>query len=151
MNPVKNEELKNAIRDFTKNSSEKNYVKLLNEVVAARLLIPVYMDRKPEYDEKLQEIVLEKDTQISFELIKSEKGSLYYPVFTDGAEMRKCVEDKDQQSLIVNFDDLAAMLLQPQNKVEGFSVNPLSDDIRFSAEMVEAMKKDMEKEKTEIE
>ena len=68
MNPVKNEELKNAIRDFTKNSSEKNYVKLLNEVVAARLLIPVYMDRKPEYDEKLQEIVLEKDTQISFEL-----------------------------------------------------------------------------------
>ena len=94
---------------------------------------------------------MEKDTQISFELIKSEKGSLYYPVFTDGTEMRKCVEDKDQQSLIVNFDDLAAMLLQPQNKVEGFSVNPLSDDIRFSAEMVEAMKKDMEKEKTEIE
>ena len=93
---------------------------------------------------KIREV--EKDTQISFELIKSGNGDLYYPVFTDGPEMKKCEVDKDQHSLIVNFDDLAAMLLQPQNAVAGFVINPMSDNICFSTEMIAAMKKDMEKE-----
>lgn len=146
MNPVRNEELKNAIKTLKQDSSTENYVEMLNQVVRARLIIPVYMDRKPEYDEKLREIVLEKDTEISFELIKSEKGNLYYPVFTDGAELRVCIEDKDQQSLIVNFDDLAALTLQPQSPIDGFVINPMSDDVRFSAEMISAMKENMEKE-----
>ena len=60
--------------------------------------------------------------------------------------MKKCEIDKDQHSLIVNFDDLAAMLLQPQNAVAGFVINPMSDNICFSTEMIAAMKKDMEKE-----
>ena len=30
-----------------------------------------FMDKDPEYDEKLKEVVLEKDTRISFELIKA--------------------------------------------------------------------------------
>lgn len=146
MNPVKNQRLKDAIEALRKEQTTENYVKLLNEVVAAKLLIPVLLDKKPEYDEKLNEIMLEKDTEISFELIKSEKGELYYPVFTDGEELRKCDDDKDRQSLIVNFDDLAAMLLQPQNQVAGFSINPMSDDVRFTTEMIAAMKRDMEKE-----
>ena len=68
-------------------------------------------------------------------------------MFTDGPEMAMCEDDMDKQSLIVNFDDLAAMLLQPQNAVAGFVINPMSDNICFSTDMIAAMKKDMEKEK----
>ena len=118
----------------------------LNEVIKARLLAPVEMDKAPEYDMKLDEVILEKDTEIRFELIKAANGALYYPVFTDGEEMRKVDIEKDQHSLILNFDDLAAMLLQPQNAVAGFVINPMSDNVVFSTEMVAAMKKDMEKE-----
>lgn len=145
INPVKNPELKAAIEAVREDSSVENSVRLLNEVVRARLLIPVSMDRPAEYDEESGEIILEKDTQISFELIKSGNGDLFYPVFTDGAELRKCDIEKDQQSLLINFDDLAAMLLQPQNQVAGFAINPMSDNIRFSTEMVAAMKNDMER------
>lgn len=144
INPVKNQALKAAMEAARKDSSVENSVKLLNEVVRARLLIPVSMDRPAEYDEKTGEVILEKDTQISFELIKSASGELFYPVFTDGEELRKCDIEKDQQSLLVNFDDLAAMLLQPQNQVAGFVINPMSDSMRFNTEMVAAMKKDME-------
>ena len=146
LSPVNNPELKDAIKAAKQNPSTETTVRLLNEVVKARLLAPVSMDRDPEYDAKINEVILEKDTQISFELIKSGNGDLYYPVFTDGPEMKKCVIDKDQHSLIVNFDDLAAMLLQPQNAVAGFVINPMSDNICFSTEMIAAMKKDMEKE-----
>ncbi|MGN0703846.1 MAG: SseB family protein [Lentihominibacter sp.] len=149
MSPVNNPELKEAIKTAKQNPSTETTVRLLNEVVKARLLAPVSMDRDPEYDAKINEVVLEKDTQISFELIKSGNGDLYYPVFTDGPEMKKCEVDKDQHSLIVNFDDLAAMLLQPQNAVAGFVINPMSDNICFSTDMIAAMKKDMEKENEE--
>lgn len=146
LSPVNNPELKEAIKAAKQNPSTETTVRLLNEVVKARLLAPVSMDRDPEYDAKINEVILEKDTQISFELIKSGNGDLYYPVFTDGPEMKKCEIDKDQHSLIVNFDDLAAMLLQPQNAVAGFVINPMRDNICFSTEMIAAMKKDMEKE-----
>ena len=146
LSPVNNPELKEAIKAAKQNPSTETTVRLLNEVVKARLLAPVSMDRDPEYDAKINEVILEKDTQISFELIKSGNGDLYYPVFTDGPEMKKCEIDKDQHSLIVNFDDLAAMLLQPHNAVAGFVINPMSDNICFSTEMIAAMKKDMEKE-----
>lgn len=146
VSPVSNPELKKAIKAAKENPGMENTVKMLNEVVSAKLLAPVSMDRDPEYDAKINEVILEKDTQISFELIKSGNGDLYYPVFTDGPEMKKCEIDKDQHSLIVNFDDLAAMLLQPQNAVAGFVINPMSDNICFSTEMIAAMKKDMEKE-----
>ena len=146
LSPVNNPELKEAIKVAKAEPGMEATVRLLNEVVKAKLLAPVSMDRDPEYDAKINEVVLEKDTQISFELIKSGNGELYYPVFTDGPEMKKCEIDKDQHSLIVNFDDLAAMLLQPQNAVAGFVINPMSDNICFSTEMIAAMKKDMEKE-----
>lgn len=127
----------------------ENSIRLLNEVVKARLLIPVSMDKDPQYDRKLEEVVLEKDTRISFELIKAASGDLYYPVFTDGEEMIKCEIEKDQHSMIVNFDDLAAILLMPQSGIAGFAINPMSDNLCFSKEMVASMKRDMEKEREE--
>lgn len=147
--PVRNPELKKAMEEAKKDQGMENSIRLLNEVVKARLLIPVSMDKDPQYDRKLEEVVLEKDTRISFELIKAASGDLYYPVFTDGEEMIKCEIEKDQHSMIVNFDDLAAILLMPQSGIAGFAINPMSDNLCFSKEMVASMKRDMEKEREE--
>ena len=147
--PVRNPELKKAMEEAKKDPGMENSIRLLNEVVKARLLIPVSMDKDPQYDRKLEEVVLEKDTRISFELIKAASGDLYYPVFTDGEEMIKCEIEKDQHSMIVNFDDLAAILLMPQSGIAGFAINPMSANLCFSKEMVASMKRDMEKEREE--
>ena len=147
--PVRNPELKKAMEEAKKDPGMENSIRLLNEVVKARLLIPVSMDKDPQYDRKLEEVVLEKDTRISFELIKAASGDLYYPVFTDGEEMITCEIEKEQHSMIVNFDDLAAILLMPQSGIAGFAINPMSDNLCFSKEMVASMKRDMEKEREE--
>ena len=47
--------------------------------------------------------------------------------------------------------NLAAILLQPQNAVAGFVINPMSDNISFPVDMVAAMKEDMENETKESE
>lgn len=149
--PVRNPELKEAVEEVRKNPGTESSVRLFNEVVRARLLAPIHLDRPPEFDKESGEVILEKDTEISFELISDKEDNLYYPVFTDGEELRKCDIEEDQQSLIVNFEDLSAMLLNEENKVKGFVINPMSDNLVFSTEMIAAMKKDMEKGPVDME
>ena len=52
--PVRNPELKKAIQNAKKDPGMENSVRLLNEVVRAKLLIPVSMDKDPEYDKALE-------------------------------------------------------------------------------------------------
>ena len=47
--------------------------------------------------------------------------------------------------MVVGFDDLAALLLQPMNAVAGFVINPMGENVCFSTQMIAAMKKDMTK------
>lgn len=157
ISPVSNPELIKAINKAKEEPNQENSVRMLNEVVRAKLLIPVSMDgivptgtdknssESPDDGERSDDEM----TQISFELIKAGNGDIYYPVFTDIHEMRKCAVDKNQASIIVNFDDLAAMLLQPMNAVAGFAINPMSDNVCFNVPMIAAMKKDMDKENDE--
>lgn len=141
--PVRNPELKKAMALAKEQPSAENSAAMLNQVVRASLVIPVEIDRKPEYDQESGDIIFDKDTEIRFELIQSGNGDLYYPVFSDGEEMKKCGVGNDQMSILINFDDLAAMLLQPQNTVSGFVVDPMGSNMIFTADMVAAMKKEM--------
>ncbi|MBC6680401.1 SseB family protein [Zhenpiania hominis] len=144
--PIRNDSLLESIEALKKEESQENTVRLLNEVVRARLLAPVSLDRDPVLDETEKEIVLEKDTTISFELIKAANGDLYYPVFTHGEALRKCSGETDQQSMIVNFEDLANMILGQGKAVRGFVINPMSENLCFTSEMIEGMIREMEKE-----
>lgn len=143
--PIRNDSLLESIARAKEDDSQENTVKMLNEVVRARLLAPVTLDRDPVMDSQQQEFVLEKDTTISFELIKAANGDLYYPVFTHGEALRKCSGEQDQQSMIVNFGDLANMILQQGKAVRGFVINPMGENICFTSEMIEIMLNDMKK------
>ena len=150
--PVRNDSLKEAMDQLRNDPTKENNIVVLNEVVSARLLAPVSMDREPELDPKTGEVILDKDTEIRFEIITNNKGELYYPVFTDGAELKKCSEEPDQRVLIVNFADLAAMIAAQNNQISGFVINTRGDNMVFPAEMIakmseEMMREDKEKEK----
>ena len=57
--PIRNDSLLHSIEALKKEESQENTVRLLNEVVRARLLAPVSLDRDPVLDETEKEIVLE--------------------------------------------------------------------------------------------
>lgn len=141
---IKNETLLQSIKQAKTEANEENTVKMLNEVVRAKLLAPISLEKPPTIGEDGQ-VVLQKDDVVSFEMIKANNGDLYYPVFTDGAEMKKCSTEKDQHSLIVNFHDLARMVLDQEKMVRGFVIDPMGENICFTAEMIKGMLKDMEK------
>ena len=144
LTPVRNDELLEIIHTVQKEPSTDNIVKMFNAVVAAELLAPISLDVDPTIDEK--DVYLEKDTTISFELIKAANGDLYYPVFTHGEELKKCSQEKDQHTMKVTFEDLANMILNQGKVVKGFVINPMGENICFTADMIEGMINSMREE-----
>ena len=145
--PIRNDGLLEVIHQVQKDPSTENIVKMFNAVVTAELLAPITLDKDPTMEKN--DVFLEKDTMISFELIKAANGDLYYPVFTHGEELKKCSEDKDQHTMKVTFEDLANMILNQGKVVKGFVINPMGENICFTADMIESMINSMKKEDAE--
>ena len=145
--PIRNDGLLETIHQVQKEASTENIVKMFNAVVTAQLLAPISLDKDPTMEKN--DVFLEKDTMISFELIKAANGDLYYPVFTHGEELKKCSEDKDQHTMKVTFEDLANMILNQGKVVKGFVINPMGENICFTADMIEGMINSMKKEDAE--
>ena len=144
LTPIRNDELLEIIHTVQKDPSTDNIVKMFNAVVVAELLAPITLDKDPTMDEK--EVYLEKDTTISFELIKAANGDLYYPVFTHGEELKKCSKEQDQHTMKVTFEDLAGMIMNQGKVVKGFVINPMGENICFTADMIEGMINSMREE-----
>ena len=149
--PVRNDGLKSDIEELKRDPNTEQYVKVLNEVVNAQLLAPIHLDKEPERDEKTGQVVIDKDTEIQFEMIRNNEGELYYPVFTDGAEMRKLQMEEDQRVLIVNFWDLANMVKMQEDQMSGFVINPKGGNMIFPADMIDKMVEEINRKKQEKE
>ena len=144
ISPVSNPDLIKAINKAKENPDQINSNRMLNEAVKAKYLIPIKMESTIVMDGNKGYGDVE-DANINFELLKANTGKIYYPVFTDLKELQKCAVDKNQSSMVVSFDDLAALLLQPMNAIAGFVINPMGENICFSTQMIAAMRKDMER------
>ena len=142
--PIRNDHLLECIHAMQKDPSTDNIVKMFNAVVTAEMLAPITLDQDPTLEEN--DVYLEKDTTISFELIKAANGDLYYPVFTHGEELRKCSKDRDQHTMKVTFEDLANMIMHQGKVVKGFVINPMGENICFTTDMIEGMINSMKNE-----
>lgn len=142
--PIRNDQLLEAIHEVQKEASTDNIVKMFNAVVTAELLAPVSLDKDPTMEKG--DVFLEKDTTISFELIKAANGDLYYPVFTHGEELKKCSKEQDQHTMKVTFEDLANMIIHQGKVVKGFVINPMGENICFTSDMIEGMINSMKNE-----
>ena len=145
--PIRNDGLVECIRAAQKDPVAENVVKMFNAVVNAEMLAPISLDKDPTMEKN--DVFLEKDTMISFELIKAANGDLYYPVFTHGEELKKCSKEQDQHTIKVTFEDLANMIIHQGKVVKGFVINPMGENVCFTAEMIEGMINSMKKEDAE--
>ena len=142
--PIRNDGLLECIHAMQQDPSTDNIVKMFNAVVTAELLAPITLDKDPTMEK--EDVFLEKDTTISFELIKAANGDLYYPVFTHGEELKKCSKEQDQHTMKVTFEDLANMIMHQGKVVKGFVINPMGENICFTADMIEGMITSMREE-----
>lgn len=77
----------------------------------------------------------EPSAELHFELIPNQEGQPFFPVFTSWEELRKLCGPKNQQTVTLNFDHYAGMILRDHRAV-GFVIDPFGCCLSFDREMI---------------
>ena len=134
--PLENPQLLAAVERMNRENSRESREAVLDLVIsAAHFLAPVEIDPPPESGEA-EQAALGSDTAIRFQLLANQKGQPYFPAFTSWPELRKLCGPKNQQTLLLTFDDYAGMILR-DGRAAGFVIDPFGACLSFDRAMVE--------------
>ena len=75
------------------------------------------------------------EQNIQFALLPNQTNQPFFPAFTSWEELRKLCGPKNQQTLVMTFDQYAGMILK-DNRAAGFVIDPFGCCLSFDREMV---------------
>lgn len=134
--PIANPELTAAVERMNRENSRESREAVLDLVITtARFLAPVTITPAPE-EQAGGQTALGQGTQIQFQLLANQEGQPFFPAFTGWEELRKLCGPKNQQTLVLTFDDYAAMVVR-DTRAAGFVVDPFGSCLSFDRAMVE--------------
>lgn len=138
--PVTNPELKAAMKIMRESNTNESKDLVLDEVMKSHFISPVIISPAPGPTDERGQVVLKEKTEISFSIIENTAKQQFFLAFTDWEELGKWHSDKNQQTLIMTFDDLAAMILKENGNSSGFVINPFGENVIFNIDMIKALK-----------
>lgn len=144
--PVTNPELKVAIKVMKESDTKESQDHLINEVMKAHFISPVIISPLPGNSGDSSQAVLKKNTKIDFSIIENTAKQQFFLAFTDWKELRKWHKGENRQTLILTFDNLAAMVLDKKGNSEGFAINPYGENIIFNKTMIRALWEEKERQ-----
>ena len=131
-----NQVLLSAVERMGRENSRESREAVLDLVISsARFLAPVDITPLPESGEGSQ-AQLGAGTAIQFQLLSNQEGQPYFPAFTSWEELRRLCGPKNQQTLVLSFDDYAGMILR-DGRGAGFVIDPFGACLSFDRTMVE--------------
>lgn len=134
--PIENPELAAAVGRMKEENSRESREAVLDLVISsARFLAPVTITPAPS-ETGDGTAALGQGTTIQFQLLTNQEGQPFFPAFTCWEELRKLCGPKNQQTLVVTFDDYAAMILR-DSRAAGFVIDPFGCCLSFDRGMVE--------------
>ena len=120
---LNNQALLSAVARMEKEGSRESREAVLDLIITtARFLAPA-------------DIQEGKETQINFQLIPNQDGQVFFPAFTGWEELRKLCGPKNQQTLLLCFDDYATMVLRDK-RAAGLVVDPFGCCLSFDRTMI---------------
>lgn len=133
--PLENPQLLAAVERMNRENSRESREAVLDLVISsARFLAPVTITPPPQTSPG--QTAPGQGTAIQFQLLTSQAGQLFFPAFTSWEELRKLCGPKNQQTLLLSFDDYAAMILR-DHRAAGFVLDPFGCCLSFDRAMTE--------------
>lgn len=74
-------------------------------------------------------------SNLQFTLLPNQSGQPFFPAFTSWEQLRKLCGPKNQQTLVLSFDQYAGMILR-DNRAAGFVIDPFGCCLSFERDMV---------------
>ena len=141
-NDIINPSLVLAISRMVENNTMENQHKMVMEAMKAKFILPCKMFLKPGTEDEVHRHT--GNTYPRFDLIKLENEETYFPAFTDTAELIRWKNVPNQDMMVIEFEDLAGLVLHAQDKVSGFIINPSTSHVFFKKEIIAMILKSME-------
>lgn len=139
---LKNEELVAAMNAVRENENKETQQAFLNAAIKAQYFSPVDIlkaDGTPlEGNGKME---IPKDSKFNFRLLTNAKGEQYFPLFTDIGEFQKWNKDEKIKTIVVAFPQMADLVSKQPEKINGFVLNPLTQNLVFTREILNDMLK----------
>ena len=127
--PLSNPELAAAIAHMNRENSRDSREAVLDLVItSAQFLAPISIPESAQNGDTV--------TEFQLQLLPNQNGQPFFPAFTSWEELRKLCGPKNQQTLLLTFDDYARMILQ-DNRAAGFVIDPFGCCLSFERPMVE--------------
>ncbi len=147
--PVENPALSAAIKEMLKDNDENNQAKMINEVLNANFITPAKITPEPPAPDKDGKTVLPKETVIGFITLEDEVNEEYFIAFTDWKQLKRWREKEDEQTIIVTYEDLSTLVLDPRGRSSGFVINPYSDNIVIKKQLIKTINEQRKKKSDE--
>ncbi len=143
-----------AMNTLKANENQETQRALIEKVLTARFFAPVdIIDADGNPVKGTGKIQIPEDSKFNFKLIQNSKGEQFFPVFTDIEEFQKWNKQPKINTIIVIFPQIAQLAMQKAEELNGFVINPMTQNIIFSQDaikhLVDAMNTIVEKHKAE--
>lgn len=135
-NPILIEAINNMRADFT----EQTQNKMITAMISGNYIVPVTL----EDGEISEEGKPAKGSRITFCLAENKQGEKYMMAFTDLDEAKKW-NGEIKETLIINFDEIADLILKQTDLIQGFVINPYSHNVIFPKNIVASIKEQKDK------
>ena len=134
--PIANPELTAAVERMNRENSRESREAVLDLVITtARFLAPVTITPAPE-EQAGGQTALGQGTQIQFQLLTNQEGQPFFPAFTGWEELRKLCGPKNQQTLVLTFDDYTAKVVR-DTRAAGNELDPIGPCLTIAPARVE--------------
>lgn len=141
--PVTNPRIQGLMRQAAGNPTEE-IMNLVYEELAmnARLLSVIMVTHEPVQKED-KTAVFEQGTKMQLPLLTAPDGSKYYPAFTDWQELNKWHEILEPKTLLLTFEDYAALVLKDED-TKGIVINPFGENMMVDRPLLQHLKQKKE-------
>lgn len=140
---VTNPRIKGLMRQAAGAPTEE-MMNLIYEELAmnARFISAMILSEDPQINEQGM-AEFKEGTTMQLPLLTAPAGSKYYPAFTDMEELQKWEDMKHSKTVLLSFDDYAAMALQDK-ETNGIVINPFSENMVVEKPLLEHLKQKKE-------
>ncbi len=146
--PVVNPKLVACMKQLKEQPTKENELAFFQELEQAIFLVPVKLDAKTKEQDGNQ-AVLEKGSTISFVGITNANNEYYLPYFTDWNELGKWLKQKDQQTLMLSFEEGKELVLKNE-AYAGLVINPYTENFMYTRDMLSGAKKVVVEKETSV-
>lgn len=134
---VENSALEAALYKYKNSTTDANKFVLLDEILRAQFLIPVTFSPERAENSAASEKV---NADASFVCLANEENERFLMAFSSLNELNKLEKAENLQTLVLAFDEIAAILSDTGTALAGMVIDPYGNDVQVSNELAAYLK-----------